>query len=360
MNLFQFDSRIDFFQCDSKNWIWLKGLNLYFHSMTQRIEPSFSTWLKELNLLSKYDSKNWTFFSTMTQKIELSFRNIETVSWKYDSKIWTSFLIIWLKELNLLSDNMTQRIELFVIISLKELNFFFLMWLEELNPFYIWLKELNFFLNLTQRIEPFLWIWLKELNHFLNVTLRIEPLFFLIWLKELNTFFIWFRELNFFFLKNIDSKNWTFFFNMTQKIEYDSKDWIFFWFNMTHRIFFQKNVSKNCTLFFSVWLRQLNPLFEHVSMTWTLFDATQRIEPFFFEYDSQNWTLCFLNMIHRIEPFVSWIWFTELNFFENMTHRIELETFLKLLKELKLFWYDSKNWNFSDMTQRIETFVYKT
>ena len=69
------------FQYDSKNWIWLKGLNLFFcfnlterivfFHMTQRIEPFlkndlknwtfFSVWLKELNPFVKYESQNWTF-----------------------------------------------------------------------------------------------------------------------------------------------------------------------------------------------------------------------------------------------------------------------------------------------------------
>ena len=159
------------------------------------------------------------------------------------------------------------------------------------------------FLNMTQRIEPF----------FLNTTHRIEP-FFWMWLQELNPFLrMWHKELNFFE-------------NATQRIE------IFF--------FFLKKKE------------------------------TQRIEPLFFEYDSKNWTLFlwtwrkelnpfFLNTIHRIEPFVSWIWFTELNplFLEYDSQNW---TFLKIwLTELnlKLFWNYSKNWNFSDMIQRIETFL---
>ena len=128
LNSFLFDvtQRIElFFQFDSKNclllrnitrWIesffffsiLLKDLSLFSHNMTfknwtflknmtQRIEPSFSIWLKELNLflnmthrnflnynskncfLQKYDSqnsKNWTFFSQMTRRLDFSFSNM--------------------------------------------------------------------------------------------------------------------------------------------------------------------------------------------------------------------------------------------------------------------------------------------
>ena len=55
---------------DSKNWI--------FFNMTQRIE-FFTTWLKELNLFffsktQKNESMNWNFLS-MTQRIEPFFKN---------------------------------------------------------------------------------------------------------------------------------------------------------------------------------------------------------------------------------------------------------------------------------------------
>ena len=56
---------------------WLKELNHYLN-MTHRIEPFFSTWLEELNLLVKYDSKNWNGIS------------------KFESKNWTRFFQIWL------------------------------------------------------------------------------------------------------------------------------------------------------------------------------------------------------------------------------------------------------------------------
>ena len=62
--------------------------------------------------------------------------------------------------------------------------------------------------------------------------------------------------------KNIDSKNWIWLKRLN-----------LFWNKMTQRIvfFFLKNDWKNCPSFFSVWIKELNPLFEHVSMNWTLF-----------------------------------------------------------------------------------------
>ena len=138
---------------------------------------------------------------------------------------------------------------------------------------------------------------------------------------------------------------------MTQRIE------PFFCFNMTHRIFVQKkNVSKKCTLF-SVWLKQLNPLFEHVSMTWTLFVVTQRIEPFSW-YDAENWTFLFtwlkdLSLVTWLKDFIIFfkaiiiMTFKNWTFLKNMTQRIAPFFFL----------LDSKNWtSFFCTTQRIEHF----
>ena len=103
--LFNLNQGLNFFQYDSKNWKWL----------TQRIEPSFSKWLKELSLLrynmtfknwtlSKYDSKNW---------MNLYFLNLTN---------WISFT--WINELNLLF-KMTQRIELSFLHDSKNWTFFF-------------------------------------------------------------------------------------------------------------------------------------------------------------------------------------------------------------------------------------------
>ena len=147
------------------SFAWLKDLSLllFLKKWPSRIEPSFSTWLKELNLLFQHDWKNWTFFLHWLKELIL-FK-------KYD-----------LQELKLLK-NMTQRIEpLF-------------LWLKDVNIFSVWLKELNFFLKKKYNSKNwtffeydaknstlFSWLWRKEFNPlFLNMTQRIEPLF-LMWL----------------------------------------------------------------------------------------------------------------------------------------------------------------------------------
>ena len=170
---------------------------------------------------------------------------------------------------------MTQRIELFFSIWLKELKSFFKIWLYNWSFFLI-----KPFLNMTQRIELFLRMWFNDffkkknktlsIEPFFNLTPRIEP-FWKIWLTEWNPFFwyysknwtiynIWLQELNIFSIelfsdmtqrielflhmtqrielvfekKNHDSKKWTFCFGITQRIEplkkqiSDSKSWTFF------------------------------------------------------------------------------------------------------------------------------------
>ena len=210
-------------------------------------------------------------------------------------------------------------------------------------------------------------IWLTELKSFS------------IWLKELNLscFPVWLKELNFSF--EFDSQKWTFFLNMTQRIEFfehDSKEsnlplfgvWLkelnfFFFLNMTQRIeffndsqnrttFFEDD-SKNRTHFFWTQHKKLNFCWKNTKIT--LFfeklkksnhfqkNMTQRIEPFFcfekmtqkievFSYDSKNWTH-FSICLNEVNPFDRWL--AELNLF-CMWH-----------KELIIFRYDSKNWTFS-------------
>ena len=151
----------------------------------------------------------------------------------------------------------------------------------------------------------------------------IAPLFFLgLWLKEYLLSNMTRMEL---FSSKYDTKNWTFF-------EYDSKIWIFF---------LKKKGSQNSTSFLRIW--------------------------------PKNWPF-FLNMTQRIEPFISWVWRTELNpfcksvlnwtfFFLNTTQTFEhvwkiwlkelnslflikLEVLNSLfwirLKELNPFFWDSK------------------
>ena len=212
---------------------------------------------------------------------------------------------------------------------------------------------------MTQRVGVFFSIWREELN------LSCFPM----WLKEL--FFSkcsrnWtslpyellfdILELNSFFFDQYDSKSRISSQKMTQSVEPFR--------NMTHRIefFWNEKDSQNWTLlfthrsepFFSTWLTVLNPSFQHVSKN------------FFFDWLKKNWTLCqkkslkewnfflfwskelfpfFFNLTRRIEPFfqhVSMNW----TFFLNMTHRIE-PFFQYVCKNSDLFKnYDSLNWTF--------------
>ena len=148
---------------DSKNWTfftWLKELNLFLN-MTQRIEPCFKRWLKELN------------FKKLIQRINFFF-------WRNDWKNWT-FLI-----------NTTLK------IRLKKLNFFS-----------IWLKD---FENDSKNRTHF-WMQLRKLNSFVEKHSKKWN-----FLKKKK------KTKNQPILKN-DSKNWTFFVWkwMTQRREPSSK-----------------------------------------------------------------------------------------------------------------------------------------
>ena len=126
----------------------------------------------------------------------------------------------------------------------------------------------------------------------MDLTQRLELFVFQTWFKELDSYFD-------------DSQTWSFFLEL----------WHFFWKKITQRI---------------------GPNF-----------LTQRIEPFFFEYDAKNWTFfLWLNMTQRIEPFE--------NDAENWT------LFLFCRKELKLFplclWYDSKKWNLKKWLKELNLF----
>ena len=99
---FNLTQGMNFFQYDSKNWIWLKEFNpFFFLKMTQRIEPSLKKLLKKLNFLSEKELN--LCLENKTQRFEPLFEEK-------------------LKELNLFFDNMAQRTELFLKIWLKELN----------------------------------------------------------------------------------------------------------------------------------------------------------------------------------------------------------------------------------------------
>ena len=189
------------------------------------------------SFFGKYDSKNWYFWK------------------KKDSKNWTLFFSMWLKELN---------------------SFLFDVFIWTFFQFDS--KNCLFFEKITRRIEPSFWTCHNELNLFLK------------WRKELNITFLEYDSKNwtfskvthsiefFFFLKmrletielcKYDSENWTFpfsirltelrtdvffFFNLTQRIEYDSKHWTLF-FNLTLRM----------EPSFQIWLTELNLSFSNMT-----------------------------------------------------------------------------------------------
>ena len=268
-----------------------------------------------------------------------------------------------LEELNFLKKNMTHRTEPFFHVT-HGTEPFFPTWVIEIEPFFFtWLKEVNpSFLNMTQRIELF-WI----------LTQRIELFVFRIWRKELNLFsWIWRKDWSFSLKFWHKSKNWTFFSKMTQRIKLSfrivSQRVHFFWKKWLEEIMFQLTRKSNFWKrlkffnmtqrieFFSIWLKELNFLFD--SKNWT-----------FFLIVTQNFN--FLKMTRRIEPSFL-IWLIELNPLCEYDSRREL-FFSICLQELNLFSknftpriefckkYDTKNWTLSssfwrNLTQRLDLF----
>ena len=220
-----------------KNWTLL-------FNMTQRIEPFQKTCLikflskifKELNLLLSM-TQRIELFLNMTPKIDFFwtwFTEMNLFSallegwniWQYDSKNWTFF-------------DLTQRIEPSVLHDSKNWTFF----TRGIYFFFFKFGSKNwFFQNFTSNYWPFFWIWLTELNLFSNMTHRIEP-----------------------FLKILTHRDWTLLFNMSQRtvVSQNSKNWTFF-SQISRRIeLFQKKKKKGLTELnhFSRWLTELNPAF---------------------------------------------------------------------------------------------------
>ena len=136
---------------------------------------------------------------------------------------------------------------------------------------------------------------------------------------------------------------------------------------------------------FSIWLKVLNS--SNNSKNSTLFlNTTQRVAPFFFEYDAKNWTLflidaknwtlyehdskelnLFLTMIQRIESLSEYDsknrtfflnttqWIEPI--FLNVTQKIEILV-EKIVKKFKMVFYMTRRIGpaFFNMTQRIEPF----
>ena len=260
---------------------------------------------------------NWTFFLNMTHRIEPFFNMIERIL--NFSKIMTH----WIERIEPFS-NTTHRIELFSNTTQRIEPSFFLKYdsknrthffnvtlfakkiIKKLNSFPKMARRIELFSCMTQRIEPSL-----------NATQRVE--FFWAWLEERNLFFFlkkWLKELNFWvfvkkrlkeldFSQKYDTKNWTSF-------QYDSK----IFFNMTRRIepffitwfkdfFFSQNKTQRIWLFLKT--HRLEPFkkyifFKKILRELFFLNLIHRIEPLFFEYNSQNWTL-FSSWLIEIEPF---------------------------------------------------------
>ena len=240
---------------NSKNWTFfftrLKELNLLFY-MTQRIEPSFWTCLNELNPFEKYDSKNriWlkqlVFFLVWLKDLNLFF-------FEYDSKNWT--LLIWL--------------DFFFFLKIWPLVLMFSFPERDSKKWTIF--------NLTQGLNFFQFdskneIWLKGLNLIepLRTTQRIE----LFKKYDSKKYFITkYISQNWIFLEKKDSKDWTFF-------QYDSKNWTLL-----------KNWPKALSLFFSTRLKELNPFFSKKKID-SKMTQKRKLEElnFIFKNDSEKWT----------------------------------------------------------------------
>ena len=220
---------------------WLKDLN-FFWNMTQWIELFFSIRLKELNLfchskelnllLLFHDAKNWTHFSE-TQLNTFLIPRIEHSFWTRLTEL-NSFWM-WLRQLNRIFKNLTQRIESSSLVDSKN-------W----TLFTKWLKELNLFEDyLTPRCFNFLWlgrwnffsIWIKELRLFFSsISLKNDWPFFVH--DSQNWTFFQHDSQNWTLLKNMIHRDWTLLFNMTQRKSP--------FFSMTSRIIlFYKNVWLN-------------------------------------------------------------------------------------------------------------------
>ena len=258
---------------------------------------------------------------------------------EYDSKNWISFWV-WLKKSNFF----------FFWIRLNESNPFFWMWLKKIEIlvekivkkfkmfFYMTRRIGPAFFNMTQRIEPFS-IWLKDL-----IFIQCDPknwTFFWLGLTELDPFsWIWLRELNF---------SW--FFSCLQELNFFSK--------MTQRIepFFFEFDAKNLNPF-PIWLKELDPFLNMTRRIQHFFTMTRKNWTFLLlKYDSNTWTFVWVwlkevNLLYEFQS-KNWTFFCEYDskkwvffFFLHMTQRSEL--FWTLLKESNPFFkYDAKNyWTF--------------
>ena len=304
-------------------------VELFF--LTQRIEPILNL-TQRIEPFFECDSKIENFWLTNSQNIELFPKNMT-------------------QRIEPFSFNTTQRIEHFFFHLTQRIEHLFFHLTQRIDPFYqeVWLKELSrvskkdsknvtlvkglielnlfswtscqydskswsLFFNMTRRIEPFL---------FSNVTQRIV---FFKMLKELNLSSIWITfwhsRIELFFFDQYDSKSRISSQKMTQSVEPFR--------NMTHRIefFWNEKDSQNWTLlfthrsepFFSTWLTVLNPSFQHVSKNFFLIDS-KKIEPCVKRKVSKSGTFFYSEVKNCFLSFSTWL--EELNLFFNMSQWIE-------------------------------------
>ena len=158
---------------------------------------------------------------------------------------------VWLEEFNLLCD-MTQRIQLFYDsknwtffenIIFKNWTFFFLSTTHITDLFENTIHIIEPFLNMTQ---PFFWIWLKELN-LSGMRLKELSFFFRMWLTELSLFYVTHRIEPFFMTQRIEPV----FKNTTQRlnpfVQYDSENWTLFFFKKKKKNLKELNLFLNMT-----------------------------------------------------------------------------------------------------------------
>ena len=126
-------------------------------------------WLQELNLFFLCDSKIWTFSPIIEKNVSKNSTFLKKVSKIFLKKYHSNFRIfLWLKEFNFFSTWLTE-IEPFFSTWPKVLTYlFWKIWLKELNFIFKqkWHNELNLKGKMTQRIELLQLISLKELNFF--------------------------------------------------------------------------------------------------------------------------------------------------------------------------------------------------
>ena len=307
--------------------------------MTQRIEPIFSETQLNTFLIQRIEHSFWTrltklnsFFGMWLKELNRIFKNLTQRiehSSLGDSKNWTLFTK-WHKELNPFL-NMTHRN--FSELQLKKFSYeICLTKLKELNLLFtnvsknwtFWRKNMTHrtepFFHVTHGIEPFFPKWVIEIEPFFLHDSKNWTLLFWIWLKELNFFFeYWLKELNFLFLE-YDAKNWTFFlgydakidpsllnFDTNQKLEPSFQKWL-------KELNFLLELCLKRVIFLKKWLEemifQLTPKLNFFKMTQiSQYDSKDWT---FFQYDSKNWTFC---LIQRIELFFFfWLWPQNFNF----------------------------------------------